>query len=249
MSLEGRIAVVTGAARGIGQEIAVHLAAAGADVVSLDVADSTNTVKRIEKRGRKALGISADVTSPQALEKAATRVHAELGSASIVVNNAGLHPQQTSFDEVDHELWSRAMRVNLDSVFLVTKAFVEQLRAAGEGRIINMSSSVVNVAPLGGVHYIASKAGVLGLTRALARELGPDGVTVNAIAPSIVQTPGLAATGLSQEVIDSVLTQQIVQDFTAPADLVGLVTYLCSPSARFLTGQHLHFDGGIVLAD
>lgn len=249
MNLSGKIAVVTGAARGIGRQIAEQLAADGADVASLDVAESSETVAAIESHGRRGLGIIADVTSQKSLEEAAEEIRTTLGDTSILVNNAGLHPHQTRFDEVDYELWSRTMRVNLDSVFLVSKAFVGQLRAAGSGRIINMSSSVVNVAPLGGVHYIASKAGILGLTRGMARELGPDGITVNAIAPSIVQTPGLAGTGLGQDVVEAVLSQQIVPEFTTPADLVGLVSYLCTPAARFLTGQHLHLDGGIVLAD
>jgi NAD(P)-dependent dehydrogenase (short-subunit alcohol dehydrogenase family) len=249
MRLEGRIAVVTGAARGIGRQIAEHLAAEGADIVSLDVAASTDTVAAVTTAGRRALGIEADVTSPADLEAAAQRVSAELGDASIVVNNAGLHPRQTLIDDVDYDLWRRTMQVNTDSMFLVTKAFLPQLRASGIGRIINMSSSVVNVAPLGGVHYIASKAAVVGLTRGLARELGPDGITVNAIAPSIVQTPGLAGTGISQEIVDAVLAQQIIQDFTTPSDLVELVAYLCTHKARLLTGQHLHFDGGIVLSD
>lgn len=248
-TLRGKIAIVTGGAQGIGQQIAEQLAFDGADIVSLDLAPSTETVSAVRQAGRRCLGITADVTSPTALADAAAQVEVELGLASIIVNNAGLHPQQTRFDDVDYELWSRSMRVNVDSVFLTSKAFLPHLRRAGSGRIINMSSSVVNVAPLGGAHYIASKAAVLGLTRAMARELGPDGITVNAIAPSIVQTPGLAATRLAPEIIEAVLAQQIVQEFTSPADVVGLVSYLCTPGARFLTGQHLHLDGGIVLSD
>ncbi|WP_159501533.1 SDR family NAD(P)-dependent oxidoreductase [Microbacterium sp. 18062] len=249
MGLEGRIAVITGAARGIGRHIAEHLARAGADVASIDLAPSDDTVAAVTAAGRRGVGIVADVTSPEALAAAAERVRTELGDASILVNNAGLHPRQTLIDDVDYELWQRTMRVNIDSMFLVSKAFLPQLRSGGSGRIINMSSSVANVAPLGGVHYITSKAAVVGLTRGLARELGPDGVTVNAIAPSIVQTPGLAGTGISPEIVDAVLAQQIVQDFTTPDDLVGLVTYLCTHEARLFTGQHFHLDGGIVLGD
>lgn len=249
MTLTGHIAVITGAARGIGREIATHLAGQGAAVASLDLSSSDETVAAVTTAGGRAIGVVADATSPDDLAAAADRVQAELGEATILVNNAGLHPRQTLVDEVDYELWQRTMRVNLDSMFLTTKAFLAQLRASGRGRIINMSSSVANVAPLGGVHYITSKAAVIGLTRGLARELGPDGITVNAIAPSIVQTPGLAGTGISQEIMDAVLQQQIVQDFTTPADLVGLVSYLCSHEARLFTGQHFHLDGGIVLSD
>ncbi|WP_368499944.1 SDR family NAD(P)-dependent oxidoreductase [Herbiconiux sp. A18JL235] len=247
--LEGRVAVVTGAARGIGREIAKHLADDGADIAVIDVAVADETVAAVTSAGRRGIGVVADVTDPDALAAAAERIGRELGDVSIIVNNAGLHPHQTSIDELDYELWQRTMRVNVDSMLLTVKAFLPQLRRTGTGRIINMSSSVVNVAPVGGVHYIASKAAVVGLTRGLARELGPDSITVNAIAPSIVQTPGLAGTGISDEIIDAVLSQQIVKDFTTPADLVGLVGYLCTHEARLFTGQHFHLDGGIVLSD
>lgn len=249
MRLEGRIAVVTGGARGIGREIATHLAREGADIAVIDIAPSDATIADVTSAGRRAVGIVADVTSSDQLAAAAAHVEDSLGIASIVVNNAGLHPRPTRVDDLDDELWSRTMRVNTDSMFLVTRAFLSQLRRSGAGRVVNMSSSVANVAPLGGVHYITSKAAVVGLTRGLARELGPDGITVNAIAPSIVQTPGLAGTGISQEIIDAVLAQQIVKDFTTPADLVGLVTYLCTHEARLFTGQHFHLDGGIVFGD
>jgi len=248
MSLEGKVAVVTGAARGIGRALAEGLAAAGADIASLDLTESTEMVAAVTGMGRRAIGIPTDVSSPESVAAAAATVVAELGPAHILVNNAGLHPHQTSFADTSWELWSKTMRVNLDSMFLTCKAFHTQMDANGWGRIINMSSSVVNVAPLGGVHYIASKAGVLGLTRALARELGPH-VTVNALAPSLVDTPGLSETGISQEVYDAVVGAQVLQELTTAQDLAGLVRFLCSHEARFLTGQHLHIDGGMVFGD
>jgi len=248
MSLEGRIAVVTGGARGIGRALAEGLAQAGADIVSLDLSDSAELVATVEGLGRRALGIVTDVSSPESVQAAADEVASRLGPAHILVNNAGLHPHMTSFADTTWELWSTTMRVNFDAMFLTAKSFAPQMLENGWGRIINMSSSVVNVAPLGGVHYIASKAGVLGLTRALARELGPS-ITVNALAPSIVETPGLAETGLPPEVRDAVLSGQILQEFTQAGDLAGLVVFLCSDEARFFTGQHFHIDGGTVFGD
>jgi len=248
MSLAGKVAVVTGGGRGIGRALAERLAAEGAAVASLDLTDSAELVEAVGANGGTAIGIATDVSSPESVEAAAQEVRARLGSAHILVNNAGLHPHQTVFADMTWDLWTRTMRVNLDAMFLTCKAFFMQMNDNGWGRIINMSSSVVNVAPIGGVHYVASKAGVLGLTRSLARELGPH-ITVNALAPSIVETPGLAGTGLSQEVYDAVIGAQVVKELTQASDLAGLVVFLCSHEARFLTGQHFHPDGGIVFGD
>lgn len=249
MSLEGKVAVVTGGARGIGRALAERLAREGADIASLDLSASEELVEAVQALGRRAVGVVTDVASPESVQDAADAVAARLGPAHILVNNAGLHPHQTSFADTTWELWSRTMRVNFDAMFLTAKSFSPQLIDNGWGRIVNMSSSVVNVAPLGGVHYIASKAGVLGLTRALARELGSNNITVNALAPSIVETPGLSETGLSQEIYDIVVGAQIVKELTQASDLAGLVTFLCSDEARFFTGQHFHIDGGTVFGD
>lgn len=247
--LSGKVAVVTGGARGIGRAIAERLAADGADIALIDLRPSPEAEASIRELGRRVISVSADVSSPEAVAQAAATVERELGPAHVLVNNAGLHPFQTSFADMDFELWRRTMSVNLDSMFLVSKAFHPQLAANGWGRIVNMSSSVVNVAPPGGVHYIASKAGVLGLTRGLATELGADNITVNAIAPSIVETPGFAEMALGPEIYEAVLQSQVVKKIMQAPDLVGVVSFLCSEDAAFLTGQHLHADGGIVFAD
>lgn len=247
--LTGKIAVVTGGARGIGQAIIERLAEDGADIVSIDLSPSDETCEIVKGLGRKALGLIADVSSFDALAAAAQEVVEHFGPAHILVNNAGLHPHMTMFDKLTPELWRKTMTVNLDSMFYAAKAFVPQMRENGWGRIVNMSSSVVNVAPPGGIHYITSKAGVLGLTRGLARELGVDGITANALAPSIVETPGFEAMGLSPEMLDAVISQQSIKSLTQVSDLTGTVSFLCSDEARLYTGQHVHIDGGIVFAD
>lgn len=246
--LEGKIAVVTGGARGIGRALAERLAADGADIVSIDLNNSSETVEAVEALGRRALSVKADVSQPESVQAAATTVEQEWGPAHILVNNAGLHPFQKRFAETDYALWRKTMEVNLDSVFLMAKAFYPQLQKNGWGRIVNMSSSVVNVAPLGGVHYITSKAAIVGLTRALAREMGADGITVNAIAPSLVATEGAAEMGMSTNEVSAVVNTQIIQQVMQAGDLAGAVSFICSDDAAFFTGQHFHADGGIVLA-
>lgn len=247
--LTGKIAIVTGGARGIGQAIIRRLAEDGADIVCIDIGASDETCSMVKALGRKALGLVADVSSFDELATAAAKVEKQFGPAHILVNNAGLHPHMTTFDKLTPELWSRTMSVNFDSMFYAAKCFVPQMQQNRWGRIVNMSSSVVNVAPPGGIHYVASKAGVLGLTRGLARELGEYNITVNAIAPSIVETPGFEAMGLSQEMLDAVVAQQSIKTLTQVSDLTGTVAFLCSEDARLYTGQHVHIDGGIVFGD
>lgn len=244
-----KFAVVTGAARGIGQAIAKKMAQEGADIICIDLGDSEETKKIVEGLGRKYLSYKADVSNLEQLKEVASSIYHEVGPIHILINNAGLHPHMTMFDDVDEKLWKKTMEVNFDSMFYTAKAFVPHMRENKWGRIVNMSSSVVNVAPEGGIHYIASKAGVLGLTRGLARELGKDNITVNAIAPSVVETPGLDGTGMPQEMLDAVIAQQSIKVMSQVDDLTGTIKFLCSEDARLYTGQHVHLDGGIVFGD
>lgn len=247
MSLEGKAAVVTGAARGMGQAFARTLAENGADVLAVDILECDETVEQIKATGRKGLGLQVDVSKPESATEAAELVKREFGPAHILVNNAGLHPIPTPFEELTFDYWRKVMSVNLDSMFLFIQAFLPQLKENGWGRIVNLSSSSANAAPPNGAPYISSKTGVVGLTRAVASEMGKYDITCNAVAPNPVRTPG--AEVIPEEAFQAVAAMQPVPRVMESEDVCGAVLFLCGDGAAFITGQHIHVDGGFVRGD
>ena len=187
-----KVAVITGAAKGIGQAFAKRLAEDGVHIAIADIAPGDETVKLVEAAGRQALACTCDVTSEQSVAALAADVHKKFGRCDILINCAGIYPQQ-DFGAMKFEDWRRVLSINLDSVFLVSAAFMPGMRERGWGRVVNMASSTLGSVVTGFVHYMSSKAGIVGFTRALASELGPYGITVNAISPGLTRSPGTLA--------------------------------------------------------
>jgi 3-oxoacyl-[acyl-carrier protein] reductase len=248
--LAGRAALVTGAARGIGAATAERLAVEGADVcvVDLDEADAVATAKHIaEQTGRRALGVGADVTDSAATAAAVDRAVAELGRLDILVNNAGITRDNLLFKMSDDD-WDQVISVHLRGMFLATRAAQRHMVEQRWGRIVNLSS-VSALGTRGQLNYSAAKAGVQGATRTLAIELGPFGVTANAVAPGfvvtemteqLVQRLGTTLEAFSEE--RAKITP--VRRAGRPADIAGVIAFLAGDDAEFITGQTIYVDGG-----
>jgi NAD(P)-dependent dehydrogenase (short-subunit alcohol dehydrogenase family) len=248
---EGKIAVITGAAGGIGQAFAKRLAQDGAHVVIADIGSGTETVKLVEAAGRQAMACSCDVASPDSVAALAKNVEQRFGRCDILVNNAGVYPLKP-FEEMTFADWRHVMSINLDAAFLTTSAFIPGMKQRRWGRIVNMSSSTLNTVVTSYAHYIASKGGVVGFTRALASEFGAFGITVNAISPSLTRTPGTISRAPRfgranmDEEFAALATRQAIPRPEVPDDLVGAASFLTSNDAAFITGQTLYVDGGMV---
>src|SRR3954470_1213276 len=184
-----RVAVITGAAAGIGQETARRLAVDGHRIAIADIADASETIGIVEAVGGEAVGFECDVSSPDSVAAMATAVRERFGRADVLIANAGIYPIR-SFDETTWEQWRQMMSINLDSLFLLLKAFLPGMRAAGWGRIVALASNTFHTGLPGLTPYVASKGGVIGLVRSLAGEIGEDGITINAVAPSLTRTKG-----------------------------------------------------------
>jgi NAD(P)-dependent dehydrogenase (short-subunit alcohol dehydrogenase family) len=246
-----KVAVISGAAGGIGQAFAQRLARDGADIVIADVAAAGETVQMVEQAGRAALACRCDVSAEASVRALAEAVEQRFGRCDILVNCAGIFPLQP-FEQMTFADWRRVQSINFDSVFLMSAAFAPGMRARRWGRIVNMASSTLGSVVTGFVHYMASKAGVVGITRALANELGPHGITVNAISPGLTRSPGSLARGprpgmaSMEEEYALAASMQAIKRPEVPDDLVGTLSFLTSDDAAFITGQTINVDGGRV---
>ena len=241
-----KAAVVTGAAGGIGQALARQLAQDGLRVAIADVRPADETLELIRAAGSEGMSVRCDVSSEAAVGALAVAVQERFGRCDVLVANAGIYPV-APFEEVDFALWRRIMSVNLDSLFHLVQAFLPGMRGAGWGRIVCMASNGFHTGLPLLTPYVASKGGVIGLVRSLAGEIGGDGVTINALAPSLTRTPG-TSDGPHERLgwFERVADHQAIRRTQVPGDLIGVLSFLVSDAAAFMTGQTLVVDGGAV---
>ncbi|WP_030437458.1 SDR family NAD(P)-dependent oxidoreductase [Actinoplanes subtropicus] len=240
--LAGRTAVVTGGSAGIGQEIARRLASEGADIAVADVNPADETRELVAETGRRFLGDKVDITDEDAIHEFAARVRRDLGAADILVNNAAV-VLLADFEHVTLDEWRRTFAVNVDGAFLATKAFLPDLKESGAGRIINITSSSYWTPPPPFVSYVSAKGALNGFTSVLAANLAAHDITVNGVAASLVRTATAAAT-TSEAFFEQTVRIQNIKRVQMPADVSGVVTFLASDDAAFITGQIIVADGG-----
>jgi 3-oxoacyl-[acyl-carrier protein] reductase len=247
MSLQGRVAIVTGAAQGIGRAIAETLAEAGADVVvaDLDPTRSKDTVAAVEKAGRKALNLKVNVADANDTKAMAEQVIKDWGKIDILVNNAGI-TRDGLLLRMREEDWNLVLQVNLNGTFHCTKAVLQPMTKQRYGRIVNIASIVGAMGNVGQANYAASKAAVIGFTKTVAREYASRNVTVNAVAPGFIDTA--MTQGLAAEVKEALQKQIPLARLGTPADIANAVRFLVSEDASYITGHVLHVNGGMLMS-
>ena len=243
--LEGRVAIVTGGGGGLGEGICYSLAAAGAHVAAVDVAreEAERVAEQVSSTGARCIALEADVSDLSDTQTMVENVAEEFGGVDVLVNNAAIYPLRP-WTEIEEEEWDRVMAVNLKGYFLCARAAFPHMRGSGHGRIINVASITFFIGWAGFLDYVSSKGAVIGFTRTLAREVGPDGVTVNAVSPGAFPTAAERVHPDQEALNRRILEQQCLKRRGAPEDVGNLVTFLASDAASFITGQTIMIDGG-----
>lgn len=244
--LKGRTAVVTGGARGIGFSIAEELARGGADIVVIDLAQESanDAAARIAAMGVKSVGVAANVAKTEDVERALKESLALTGKIDILVNNAGITRDNLMIKMKDED-WDAVISINLKSVFLMTREFIRPMMKARYGRIVNIASVIGLMGNAGQANYAASKAGIIGVTKSVAKEFSSRSITCNAIAPGYIQTEMTAK--LTPEIIEKMKALIPLARLGEPSDVARAVRFLSSDEASYVTGQVLTVDGGMVM--
>jgi NAD(P)-dependent dehydrogenase (short-subunit alcohol dehydrogenase family) len=247
--LDGRVGIVTGAAQGIGRAYALALAGAGARVCVSDVTEPTETVALIRQQGGEAIGVAADITEQPSLEAMVARTVDAFGRLDVLVNNAALFGKlhMQPFTEISNDEFDLVMTVNVRGTWQTIKAALPALREAGGGSIVNISSATTFKGSPLLAHYVASKGAIVGLTRALARELGPDKIRINAIAPGLVMSANVQEHADWREAKGGIVATRALKRDSVPEDMTGVMLFLASDDSAFMTGQTIVVDGGVVM--
>lgn len=249
MRLKDKVAIVTGGGVGLGKAYAQGLAKEGAKVVVADIqeAEAKKVAADIQQGGGDAIAVSVDVTSPEKTQSMAEAALKRYGRIDALVNNAGLYSalKKKPFMEIDPEEWDRVMSVNVKGLFLCVKAVYPAMKQQGKGKIINISSGTALSGSPFFLHYVSSKAGVIGFTRALAREVGDDNICVNSIMPGLTISGSNQEGVMTAEQLADRRKRRCLQRDQYPQDLVGTVIFLCSDDSDFMTGQSISVDGGM----
>lgn len=239
-----RVALITGAGQGLGRAFAIRLAQSGMRVVVADL-DRERAESVAREIGEAGLGVQADVSDESSVGELFDRVDAACGRLDVLVNNAAVFStlRMGPFDQILVDEWDHVMAVNVRGPFLCSRAAAPLMRRQGGGKIVNISSATVFMGRPNYLHYVTSKAAVIGMTRALATELGPDNITVNALAPGSTETEVPRAT-VTPEQAERIVASQALGRRQVPDDLAGVIEFLASPASDFMTGQTMNVDGG-----
>lgn len=240
---ENQVAIVTGAARGIGKHVALQLAAEGACIVIVDI-NEEGAKETAEACGNESFAVGCDIGDPAQVDALFAKVKADCGKLDILVNNAAIVPF-IAWDDVDFDHWKSIMRVNLDGTFLMCRGGSDLMREHDSGRIVNVISNSIFAGTPNMAAYIAAKGGVFGLTRSLATELGAYNITVNGVTPGLTDTEGVQDTP-HKEAFDFVEMLQPIKGRNKPEDIAPAVVFLASPEAHRITGQMINVDAGMV---
>lgn len=240
---ERKVAVVTGGAAGIGRAYVQRLARDGHTVVIADINPAQETEQLASATGVEVASYICDVSQEESVQQFSQAVLQRFGRCDILVNNAGIY-YYLPFDAMDYKAWRRTLATNLDSMFLMCKAFVPGMKERRYGRIVNVSSGSFTITPAGFTHYVTSKGGVIGFTRALAADVGEFGIVVNAIAPGLVPTETAQKMWGNTPLFEEAIHQQAIKRSVTPEDLANVVSFLASDDVAFMTGQTLAVDGG-----
>ncbi|MFC1823094.1 SDR family NAD(P)-dependent oxidoreductase [Thermodesulfobacteriota bacterium] len=249
--LDAKVAVITGAAKGLGRAIAVRFAGEGAKVVAVtdrDMEGLAETERVIREEGGDVLTLKVDVSNEDDTERMASETMARYGAIDALVNNAAIFDglKRQSFLDISVEEWDRLMAVNVKGMWLCAKAVTPQMKTQQKGRIINIGSSVAFMSHFGFTHYLTSKAAIIGLTRSMAGELGEHGITVNNVGPGTIMTEARKVYTTDEQAMEKA-QNQLIKRPPESEDITGMVVYLASDESSMMTGQTVVIDGGVVL--